>query len=65
MLPDGWEERVSKSTRRIYFYNRFVVAVALRLLRAGHHHQFTSPHPSRICLCTGPEPCQIGRVLTC
>ena len=22
LLPDGWEERESKSTRRVYFYNR-------------------------------------------
>lgn len=37
MLPDGWEERVSKSTRRIYFYNRSVVTPRLlRVQRAGH-----------------------------
>ena len=47
MLPDGWEERVSKSTRRIYFYNRSVVTP--RLLRAGHHHQ--SPSQSNLPVC--------------
>jgi len=42
MLPDGWEERWSKSTRRVYFYNRSGLSakpfLRVHMVSINHHH---------------------------